>query len=243
MDTGPILWGRYMRAPLYHKLTAETVGLWQFDGNLLDSGPYGLDLSITQGKEYYSMMLGPIRGLFNGYGTSRTVAARTIHDPELAITGDITIMYLGTISNGLPGAADIPGVVFGTAGETSDTNYLWSLYGGPTSGLKWFSESGEGVDSIYNPAYVFPGEYHGVCHYAASRQDNVVRLFIDGRKIGTSGTLITPTGGDSSVLSTTTAGLNNFSIASLRIDNVARSDDYIRNTYNTTLGRWKGWRI
>jgi hypothetical protein len=218
------------------------VALWQLDGDLLDSGPNGLDLSLLAGDEYYSMMLGSIRGLTNSYST-KTVVGRAAHDEALAITGDMTVMYLGTVTAATPELATFPGVGFGGTGEDEANNFLWSVEGGASSGMKWFSESGSGVDASYNPATIFAGEYHGVVHYAARRLNDVISLFVDGRKIGTSGTLVTPTGGSVAVLKTRpSTGIDNFAIASIRVDNAALSDDEIRRAYNMTIGGWQGWR-
>lgn len=227
-----------MRTPRYHHAGPNTVGLWQFDGDLLDSGPNGLDLSVLAGTEKYSVMLGPIRGVCGTNTVTDLVVGRTVWDEVLAITGDITVMFLGTTVSCFVSA--LPIVYFGATGETLETNTLWQV-SGDTTGFKFLSESGAGVNSQYIVSNLFAGEYHDVVHYCGRKQNGYASLFVDGRKVGTSAApLTTPTGGTSGVLKV--GGIYQWAMSSLRIDNVALSDDEIRRCYNMSIGEWQGWR-
>lgn len=69
---------------------ANTIGLWQLQGNLNDSSGNGLTLSMLAGTAAYTTLSGSIQGFnFNGARTLRSVA-----DPLVQIEGELTIELL-----------------------------------------------------------------------------------------------------------------------------------------------------
>lgn len=73
-----------------HPLIANTVALWQFQGNMSDSGPNGLGLSVATGTEQYTTIDTCTQG-FKFDGSTKLIAALST---LLQITGDMTFEWI-----------------------------------------------------------------------------------------------------------------------------------------------------
>lgn len=211
-----------------HDTTHNPVGLWQFQGDALDSSGNSFDLTWT-GTEIYSVLNGPLQAAFFD-GSSHTIRN---DETDLQILDDITIEMLISYHGG-PGLDSTllnSGVFYmGAAGETLAVNVAYSVRCHPSSsGLRIMSESGSGVDATFDPAGSPPdGTWH---HAAFVRDKNVWKVFYNGILIDTSGTLTAPEGGTDGNLYVggAPADIGGFdevraSIASLKIISSALSD-------------------
>lgn len=216
-----------------HTKGNNTVGLWQFQESLVDSSGNGFDLSLAAGNLRYVELAPGLRGVKLLSGTKLNHA---VTETALKITGDLTIAMLVSV-DALAGGAFL---AYYNPGETANDNVqyavtLFSLSG--TIDLEWYQEQGVGVDEVYYPARV-PPQFQ-LCHLVMRRRNGIVEFFLNGRRFGApSHALPVPTGGSASTLwigysDNPTAQCT---LASLRIDNVALTEQQIANLYNDTMG-------
>lgn len=180
-----------------HDTTHGPVGLWQLDGDLLDSSGNGYDLTVGSGTEQYAPL--------NSTDSAAFLDGSTyfVHDVEVAalrITGDMTFECLVQFlvdppGEGVNATTTSPSLIaHGAAGETEATNTVYAF--GPRAsapGLTWVSESGGGSNAQRNVDAEIPC---GVwVHLAVVRDSNVVRTYMNGALLDTSGALTAPTGG------------------------------------------------
>lgn len=179
-----------------HDTTHNPVALWQFNGDMLDSGSAGENLTLETGTTLWAP--GPVPGTraFNFNGATRLVGAATAA-AALRITGDMTVEALVR-----PGTATTIGYLALCAGdlgsETEANNMLWALRFNTQQNLLLDSswENGAGVNNDVSNAIEEAWRYEWL-HVAVTREANVGKLWLQGRNIATSGVLSAPTGGTS----------------------------------------------
>ena len=224
-----------------HKLDPNTVGLWQLDGDLLDSGPNGLNLTEV-GTLPYQVFGVPGRAAFEA--SEPTLANHGSHpyDAALNIVGELTIefmMYLTafdanswSISMGVPGS------------EAEADNYL-ILIGHNSSGqLIWSPErlNGENVEGESRFTATDRTLTTGQWQHITLRRTagNAVTFFIDGQVAGVSPVLLAPTGGTNGVFRLGTEGANDIEgyLGSVHILDRAKSDIEILREAQRVLPSW-----
>jgi hypothetical protein len=193
---------------------------------------------------------GPAGGLhFNGGIHADLQTA----DSLLRITGDMSIELIARMheSTGASVGTAAYLVSWMNSGNTLADNVLYRLAVtsiasqpfGPR-GLVWNSESGAGVlaTATFNNG---PPVVNATPFYlAATRISDVIRVYVNGRLMGTSGTLTTPAGGTSGSARFCIGGdLDNgntnphMCLFSARIHNSGLSQATIQATYTATLGQ------
>lgn len=219
--------------------TPATVALWTFEDTTVDIvGGADIKGSTGTGAKYAELIPG-VRGLFmiNTYYTPIL--------PSLQITGDLTVEFLMRTRDSVITGQTNPSVYLACApagtGETEARNWLYCLRRQNLGGFEYFHESGLGVDSSHEWRVAdLAGKTQ---HIALTRAAGDVTLYIDGISWGTA-TVGSPTGGTECVLclgDRPNASAPGYAVyGSLRIENVARNADQIRNDYNWTLGRYYG---
>lgn len=206
--------------------TYSPVALYNFNRNLRDDSGNGLHLP---GTATFRHIWPNIVGIVTGSPT------RTVFDPLLAITGDVTIQVIA-VQRAVASNAQI--LSFSGVGETEATNALYQLDLESQSVLQWFSESVAGVNADYTvsdgqmalPALGVPFVLQ------ARRQSNVITFFLNGIPYATaSAPLVAPTGGTAAVLSLRT-GTNPPELASVKINNFALTDQQLLDEYMWAMG-------
>lgn len=231
----------WSNAPVqYHDTTYSPVALWQFNGNVNDSSGNGLTLGVSgTSTESYADLYPGLKGIMFD-GNQRV----TVNQGLLKITGDMTIEMLLVYNPSSLTASSL--IVQGASGESSGTNYLYSIAINDVSvgGLVWFSESGSGVDSSFTADTVtVPRKV--LCHLAVTRTSNVIQFYLNGVPAGVaSSALITPFDGNSGSFVVGDVGVNAplCGIASLKIIASALTSTQILGEYNRTMGRAFGER-
>lgn len=226
-----------------HRLDPNTVALWQLDGDLLDSGPNGFNLTEVGTVPY---QLHGVPGKVPAVSPELTLANHGSHpyDAALNIVGELTIefmMFLTAIdANSWSVSMGVPG------SELEADNYL-ILIGHDVSGqLVWSPErlAGENVEGESKFTATGGTLTTGQWQHIAMRRTagNVVTFFIDGSSVGTSAALLAPTGGTNGVFRIGTEGANDIEgyMGSLHILDRAKSDAEILATANRLLPSWQG---
>ena len=215
-----------------HQVTPNTVGLWQFDGDLTDSSGNGYDLSVFTGQEEYSEVWPGVQALY--LRRLRTILYHNVTGTSLKILGDMTIEMIVNINADWPfGYSEF--VSFGAAGESSDTNYAYLVYLTGES-THWFQEYGSGSDVDADLAVAFPGQ---ICHLAFTRRSSVVRCYCNGILRSTTSALTDPTDCSNSVFWVGGPGSYyppDCVLTSLKILDTGLLDNEIQDEYNYTLG-------
>jgi hypothetical protein len=177
----------------YHDLTFNPVGLWQLDGNILDTSGNANNLSVSTGTEQY---IDVAPGLLGFNFNNSTILTDGTPGSELQITGDLTIECLIQIES-IPSTGDsIVGLGGSTDAEADNFLYLFRFPSANQSpGL--FSESGAGVNDEEEATTLRLLLGH-TYHLAMTRISDVPRFYINGELIHTSAAMTTPTGGTSS---------------------------------------------
>lgn len=179
----------------YHDLTHSPVGLWQFNGDMVDVSGNSLGLTVSTGAERYSEL--GSSGLKGFFFNGATGLKRATHDASLTVYGALTVEMIVSFSS----AAAACCVAFGYTGETEATNTLYSLQQTVLGEPYYLSENSTGTDSGYTFSTV--GLPVGVpTHLAITRSSNgtVIKCYVNGKLYGTSTALTIPTGGSSSLL-------------------------------------------
>jgi hypothetical protein len=223
-----------------HDLTHSPLVLYQFDGDLSDSGGSGWDMTVEAGTERYSDVVPGVRGIL----LRSTRLIYNTFQAALAITGDYTaemlvnFIDLTTVDRWL---FSFGGAI---AGETEDDNYLYAglLATGPV--WRHFSESSTGTDATYSIDDLPP--FGQAAHLAARRASGVVQWFVNGAAFGAaSSALTTPTTSGTSARLRIGADSRNAPdcvLASFKLIDSALTADEIKGEYNLTLGSVFGFR-
>lgn len=180
-----------------HDTTHSPLALFQFDGDLTDSSGNAVAIQDGVGTTAFTEMAPGVTGLQLD-GVSRISGTLDgTGGSTLDVVGDLTVECLfqseGPVTAG--GVGVIAQFAGDDADETSAHNALWQMAIEAGQVLGYFHEHTGGVDQNA-PATEGPSlsEIH---HLAFVRESNVVRLYIDGVKVLTSGTLTAPDGGAS----------------------------------------------
>lgn len=213
-------------------LTAATRALFDFSTRTLeDFSGYGLDL---YGTHSFREVAPQVFELAPG-----SDVARPARDPELALTGPITVEVTGRMY-AAPGILTF--VAFLATGETLATNVQWLLGTQDAGRLRWLQEHGTGgTDApalplaalVSNEALPAPGADF---HVAGVRySDGSVALFLNGRMCARSGPLTAPAGGTSALLRVM-MGATAFGLQGVRISDAALTPAEIAESYQHVLG-------
>ena len=180
--------------PMLPNTDYSPVGLYPFNGDILDDSGGGRDFAVAAGtiQECDGIVPGT-KGLYCNGGLRIENA-----DAAFQILGDITIGF-GYAPVRVAGIGSIQAAVVcdGGTGLEAD-NALWGVY--PGDGVVTiFSEFGAGGPSIWTP----PDFRFGIgrwVYYHFRRESDVWSMFMNGQLMGSSGALTTPTGGTASRL-------------------------------------------
>lgn len=192
-----------------HTVDGNTVGLWQLNGDLVDSGPNGFDLTEVGTVTYDSV---------TSTCTSRTEAARLetanhgthAYDSALAIQGELTIMAMVRMDASTNGVQTIISFMGGDPDSNSANNIQYRFALDSNRRLQFLNEYGSGLNSSVTASTALDREtwYHVAVTRSAS---GGVVLYVNGSSDGT-GTVTPPTGGTSAILRLGTAVSSNTDI-------------------------------
>lgn len=158
-----------------HGLEHAPAGLWQLDGDLLDSSGNGNDLELHNGTLTYTDLYPGLKGVF--FDGSSNLRAAGGYAAELGITGALTIeaIIVGEIQTTTTNRF----VVHAGSGDSSTTNYLYNLQQTSNHRLGYFSEYSGGVNQSYVPELsLIAGN---LTHVALTRgTDGNVRFYVNG---------------------------------------------------------------
>lgn len=218
-----------------HDLTHSPVGLWQLDEVLTDSSGNGRTLVVKTGVERYTAIAPGLVGFGSEGGDT---VGRSSHDAALALAGDMTVEFIARLER-LTGNDYI--VSFAGSGESSAVNSQYSIATPSSlpSHFYFLSESGSGVDAVYEPEDLWP--IGTPFHFALTRASDVISFYINGVQAGaSSGTLTTPTGGGSGTFNIGSfEGISSFifgGVASVKLIASALTAVQVKDEYNRTLG-------
>lgn len=180
-----------------HDLTHSPEGLWQLDGDMLDSSGNSHTLTVEAGTETY----GSLGNLTGFYFDGSTNLWRSSADSGLLELGDITLEMLvsfHTDDAGFGVNSDTFLVYHGASGESLATNTAYSL--GPENdaiGLRYGAEHGSsGTNISYSPDES-TGTVGEITHIALVRENDDVTIYANGVSQGSSSSLSAPEGGTS----------------------------------------------
>lgn len=225
-----------------HDLTHGPVGLWQLDGDLLDSSGNGFDLGVEFGFARRAPLPGgKISGvMFDG----STALVYSVSEASLRITGNMTVECLVEWNNTAPGMATNANarIVSHTGAGPSDNeidNQLYSFGPSPTPGYRYFAETGPlGTNILYDTSNATSPM--GLMHLAMTRDEGVIRYYVNAQQIGTSAVLATPSGGSNGRFR---IGANDgltvpilAVVASVKLLSSALTAQQIADEYGRTLG-------
>jgi len=171
-------------APRLHDTTHNPVGLWQLDGNLLDSSGNGLTLDSVSGSEQYGSAVSSKNSA--AYFDGSTIISRSIHDSILALDEDVTLELLCFPVEFQSGGSNPVVANFGAVGETAADNILYQIYfqaAAPGNRLRGFWEAGAGGNVAVSPdmpRILAPGRWH---HIAFTRENGLGKIYHNGKKL------------------------------------------------------------
>jgi len=213
--------------------TSDTLALWQFEGDRLDSGSGGYDLTIVNGNARYSRVRG---NLGVRCATSATDGSGYEHftatdGGALALTGAMTISAILLIEQEYP-SNDAAVVTYdGGAAETESQNYLYSVqFNVASQRVQYSSENGAGTNSNASPSVrvYAPGQMF-ILHMVRDATGDI-SFYLNGVQHGDTLSTTLPTGGGSSTINVcnSNTGLtgdraDGLNIFSLRIEDAEMS--------------------
>lgn len=238
-----------------HDASFGAVGLWQFQGDLLDSSGNGFHATVDQGPLEFEPVAQRTLGVnFNGL---RLVGPNAT---ALRMLGDMTLEFFGVMKDAGPvgsgmaiSNAATTGIVMSYTGGIDDgasnINYLYQVAFPDVRRLQWFSEHGVGVNDVFTPTNMVMPPPGQIFHCAAVRQSSRVQFYVNGAPYGTlSPSMFAPTDGVNSRLwfggvsgtGIPTTG-NNFALASVKLVPTALNAAAVKGEYNRTLGPYLGY--
>lgn len=222
-----------------HDLTHSPVGLWQFDGNLLDSSGNGFTLTLENGTERYTRLPGGrIQGaMFDG----STNFIYNVSEATLRLLGDMTVECLVEWFTTYPGQGGNSNVRIADhgqgSGESEADNHLYSFGPSTVMGMRYFAETGVGVNVLFDTVESAPMDLQ---HLAMTRVGGAIEYWVNGESIAQSGALSSPTGGANGRFraggtAADTAQMIGM-VASLKLVDAALTAQQIADEYGRTLG-------
>lgn len=189
-----------------HNLLHDPVGLWQLNGDLLDSSPTGDDLTLAAGTARYGPGIVSGDQAFYFDGVTR-LAGASPGPAALRILGDVTLELLvfpQQLANGTFGSqlAEFSGT---DASAVEDDNFLYQLrlqnnLNNPSS----YWEDGAGGLNLHidTDSVMEPGRWHHMAMVRTSGGAGATtgELFVDGVLVSTVTTFDEPTGGVNSFI-------------------------------------------
>lgn len=183
-------------------LIANVAAEYRFDGNLVDSGPNGLDLSVTLGNPR-SVIVDALQGVYLDGGVR---LARPGHDAELALDEDLTIHMLALPLNNATSITDHWVRFENPAGGAEADNALYRVtLTASGTGRDWQYESHSGAHVLQTTDFEVgcpPGNFRlfSLTRSAAAGGNQTVNWYIDGALYSGPHTATQPTGGSQSFL-------------------------------------------
>ncbi len=232
--------GEYFGPIRRHEADSDTVGLWQFDGDLTDSSGNGYTLTLSSGYENYADMWPGTRGIL-------LTGAQRLTGPgngsKLYIAGDMTIEYL-VLQHRYVSSSRVTVSYDWAYGTPSQYNTQYAFGQSPTyGGLSYRHRTGSGV-TVSTEADHFPNLL--VSHLAVSRRSNYAYIYHNGALVGSADVSPGPTGGESCIF---VIGyyLDYYApaciLGSVKVCDVGYTEDQVKGEYNYTLGEAFGYRI
>lgn len=138
--------------------------------------------------------------------------------------------------------ADTPYVVWcgGLASSVNAVENAHYALGWASNAWRFVSESGVGVAAILATTNVTTPNQAPWFHFGCTRESDVVKIFVNGSVVATSGTLTTPDGGGNAVLRIGSAGVSQYYwdgwTRDVRISNVAKTDAAMLAAAQVALG-------
>lgn len=213
---------RHSMGPPYPLTTTHNpVALYLFDGDSSDSSANSFaDIPSASSAVYASRPLMDVADVAAG---DYFIYESPI--PELVILGDLTIEVTAYFSSYAANRVLVR--IAGPAVDTSIENLAYGIYVQSTGALQYIAERGSGIDISYTTATgVFP--LNSWNHVVMVRASNVIRFYVNGRLVGTSGVLNAPTDGANGLLSiggtSAFSGTINGQIANVKIISSALSE-------------------
>lgn len=223
-----------MSVPGRHDLTHSPVGLWQLDGNLLDSSGNGFHLTMESGTERYSDVL---PGLSGFYADTSSNPYYDVADTALNMTGAVTIEFMAVIVDVNTSRSFVN---FGAFGATEVTNVLYNFgmsAANPNPMVtSWESGVAVAVTHVINAGFPVATPFHA----ASTRSSGgIVRMYLNGKQVGDDSSALTmPTGGSSSRFRIlhNASSRTKATIASVKVLDQELTPAQILAEYNKTLG-------
>lgn len=200
---------------------------------------------------------GPVNALhFNGSNVS-SICRLSASSTTLRIAGDLTLELIMRIHEAQPGSLITDGyayiVSWMNSGNTQADNILYrfvtssnAIASSPltatVTSCRWQSEHGTGtLDGYFFSNSIPLGD---IFYIAITRISDVIRIYLNGRLMGTSTTLTTPDGGTSGsarfcIGGDLDNGVNNVhaTLFCVRVHNTGRTIGQIQADYTATLGQ------
>jgi hypothetical protein len=227
------------------QVTPYTNALWQFDGNLLDSGPYGIHFSASD--DHYVYLMPGLRALRLGddiaYGAGNvSIAYNAALTPYLALLGDVTVDLL-LWRESFSGYTDpYPIIAFGDVESSYSMKCPWLLCSnsyGTAFGHGHEASSHNSAKALLVNTVIDRG---GMMCIKCTRNatDKSLQIYTNGRKLGDGYYTSDPDKNEkqSFFLGSSTDPL--MSVCSLRIESVHHSEEQARADYLWTLGQYYG---
>ena len=222
-----------------HEVDANTIALWQLDGDLLDSGPNGLNLTEVGTVPY---VLHGVPGRLPNISADPTAANYgTQANGLLRLQGALTIEALVRPSS-TPNAENVI-CAHGESLNSLATNFSYILFFNSSYQLKYYSETGSGDNNFTATGGTLTANEWN--HVAMVRQaGGDVEMFINGVSVGASSGLSAPTDGGSSIFWlgrhwSATPFLEGY-VGTLHILDRAKSDAEILAEANRLVPSWNG---
>lgn len=171
--------------------TYNPVGLWLFDGDMLDSSGNGYNLTVAAGTEQYVNIGVPGHQAF--YFDGSTYLTRAVTN-DLIITGDWTIQWIVHML----GTTEQTMLSCGAAGETEAANFCYFLGVESNRYLRSIWEYSTGSNSTYDNSTGGAYPTRQTHHLMAVKSSNVISWYRNDSLFGAASTTLTAHSGGTS---------------------------------------------
>lgn len=156
-----------------HPFITGTVGLWQFQGDMLDSSGLGHDLTVEIAGTGAFAALSNIQGYkfrdITAHASSSLIAAST---PDLRFTGNFTLEFIYMPVTSPAGVSTL----ISCANTVGNPFYIWYS----NSGTYTYGDNPDGLESFG----VSMGGFGIPQHMAIVKSGSTVKLYINGSNVG-----------------------------------------------------------